>query len=429
MESRPKVLVAHTVKGRGLSFMRGVQSVLILAGVCWLLWVANFNDLQFGGDDADRPFSFLRRMFGETDQAVGYQFGLAFLWSPFYALGKLADAAGLETIEGEPVGIAMIALGTSLLVAVTCIVLLPVLRGLGLPHAGFVLFAGVFGTPLFYYGSFTTGLSHVADTLLFTILVVLVHRYFAAEPPSVWLPAVIGAVGGYAVTVRFFTGFVVVAIVLGLIFYRHYRAAVSTALAAATVFLALAGVARALGVSSPTSGYADNTSSAISGTFSFSPETLPRMFFSGQGLFVWTPVTLLGVIGFGVLLRERRDVRPFLAVTAAMGSAIILPYAFISFLTPSYSQRYWTPLFPIVVLGVAALVQLRPRVAFPVVTAAVAWSLALTFSTAPGLGYTDDAFGFPERVISGEITPSGYAHSIYHRARLLHVIPDPFDDG
>jgi hypothetical protein len=368
-------------------------------------------------------------MFGETDQAVGYQFGLAFLWSPFYALGKLLDAVGLETIEGEPVGIAMIALGTSLLVAVTCAVLFPLLRRLDLPRGGFVLMAGVFGTPFFYYGSFTTGLSHVVETLLFTILVVLLHRYLIAQPRSLWLPAAIGAVGGYAVTVRLFSGFVVAAVVLGLTFYRRYRGAVTTALAATAAFLVLAAVPRALGVSSPTSGYAEDLGSAVSMTVEFSPETLVRMLGSGQGLFVWTPVTLLGAIGFVLLLLQRRDVRPFLVVTGAMGLALILPYAFISFLTPSFSQRYWTPLFPLVVLGVAALVQATPRIAVPAVTAAVAWTLALVFYTAPGLGYQDDAFGFPERIISGEITPSDYAHSVYHRARLLHVIPDPFDHG
>jgi hypothetical protein len=389
----------------------------------------NFNDLEFGGGDAERPFSFLRRMFGETDEAVGYQFGLAFLWSPFYAVGKLVKAAGVETIGGQPVGIAMITLGTSLLVAVTCFVLLPVLRRLDLAHAGFALFAGIFGTPLFYYGSFTTGLSHVVDTLLVTTLVVLVYRYSTDGWRSSWLPVLIGAVGGYAVTVRFFNGFVVLAIVIGLAFYRRLRGALVTSVAAAVTFLGLAAVPLSLGVSSLTSGYAPSTQKAVSQTLGFSPETLVRMSVSGRGLFVWTPVTLLGVVGFILLLHERRDARPFFVITGAIGLALVLPYAFVEFLTPSYSQRYWTPLFPIVVLGVAGLLTKRPKVAGPFTAAAVVWSLALAFYTAPGVGYTDGAFHFPERVVTGEITPSEYAHSIFHRSRLLDLLPDPFDHG
>jgi hypothetical protein len=101
----------------------------------------------------------------------------------------------------------------------------------------------------------------------------------------------------------------------------------------------------------------------------------------------------------------------------------------VEFLTPSYSQRYWTPLFPIVVLGVAGLLTKKPKVAGPFTAAAVVWSLALAFYTAPGVGYTDGAFNFPERVVTGEITPSQYAHSIFHRSRLLDLLPDPFDHG
>ena len=155
---------------------------LAAAGIFWLVWVANFNDLEFGGADPERPYSFLRHLFGEppqpelarawgVDEPVAYQFGLALLWSPFYAIGKLVAAAGLETIGGYPAGVAAIALAISALVAVTCVLLVPVLRWLGLGHGGFALFAGVFGTPLFFYGSIASGMSHVADTLLLTMLV------------------------------------------------------------------------------------------------------------------------------------------------------------------------------------------------------------------------------------------------------------------
>ena len=409
-----------------------------------MLWVANFNVLAFTGDaqapDPERPFSFLRLLFGETDDAFGYQFGLAFLWSPFYAIAKLANAVGIETVDGNSVGIAAIALGTSVLVAATCILLLPVLRGLGLRQEGTVLFLSVFGTPLFFYGTVGPGLSHVPEAFLVTAIVLLLYRYLLAESPR--LALAIGAVGGYAVTVRFFSAFVVVAVVVGLAFYRHYRGAVTICLAAAASFALLASIPLMLGVTNLTGGYASDTGEAVSQTFAFSPETAIRMLISPHwGMFVWTPITLLGAIGFVLLLRRRRGARPFLVITGGIGLSIILPYAFVPFLTQSYSQRYWTPLFPVIALGLAGLVDVKPKLVIPVAAVAVAWSLVLAFYTAPFTGCRPTesrvrpaceagAVDFPRRVLNGEVELADYAHSVYHRARLVPLLlPDPFDDG
>ena len=408
------------------------RSGLAAAGLVWALWVASFNDLEFGGSDALRPFSFLQRMFGEVDQAAGYQFGLAFLWAPFYALGKLLEAAGVRTAEGQPIGIAAITLGTSMLVAVACALLVPLLRSLRLPHPAFVLVAAVFGSPLFYYGSFTTGLSHVADTLLVTALVVLCFRYFRAERPSLWLPAAMGAIAGYAGTVRFFNGFTGVALVLGLLYYRRLAAAAAAAAAGGATFGLLSAVPFLVGVSSLTSGYARGGSSSVSVVYEFSPENPFLLLFSDRrGLFVWTPVTLLGVLGFLLLLRRRPDVRAFLVVTAGMGLALVLPFVLVRYWAgqAAFSARYLTPLFPLVVLGLAALVQWRPRVVVPAASLLALWSVALAFYGPPGLGFVDRASGFPRRVIEGEITPAEYVDRIYHRGRYRAFLPDPVDHG
>lgn len=413
---------------------------LAAAGIFWLVWVANFNDLEFGGADPERPYSFLRHLFGEppqpelarawgVDEPVAYQFGLALLWSPFYAIGKLVAAAGLETIGGYPAGVAAIALAISALVAVTCVLLVPVLRWLGLGHGGFALFAGVFGTPLFYYGSFASGMSHVPDTLVLTLLVALLARYFRSTLPSRWLPVAMGVVVGYAATVRYFNAFFAAALVIGFACYRQLRPAATVALVSTGTFGLLAAIPLLVGVDNLTSGYAEDSSHAVSRTFGFSPETLIRMLFSDRGLFVWTPVTLLGLIGFVVLLLGRPDVRPFLVLTGALGLSVVLPYAFVTFLTPSFSQRYLTPLFPVVVLGVAALVQVLPRLAIPAVSLAALWTVSLVFYWSPGLGYSSGGASlFPRRVIEGEITPSDYAHAVYHRARLAKLLlPDTFE--
>jgi hypothetical protein len=215
---------------------------------------------------------------------------------------------------------------------------------------------------------------------------------------------------------------------------------VTIALTAAASFALLVSIPLLLGVSNLTSGYANGTSEAVSQTFHFAPMTVVRMLASpDRGLFVWTPVTLLGAVGLMVLLRRRPQERPFLAISAAAALSIILPYAFVPFLTQSYSERYWTPLYPMIALGLAAVVELKPKVVIPAATLAVAWSLLLSFYTAPFTGCTtrgnrtaceDGAADFPRRLLTHEIALSDYVHSIYHRGRLVeYLLPDPFDDG
>lgn len=80
------------------SFRARASSGLALATCLWLLWVANFNDLQFGGTDALRPYSLVQRIFGEASGSagtpIGYQYGLAYLWVPFYGIGRLLSVGG-----------------------------------------------------------------------------------------------------------------------------------------------------------------------------------------------------------------------------------------------------------------------------------------------------------------------------------------------
>ncbi len=410
-------------------------SGLLIAGAFWALWVANFNDLGLGGTDPLRPFSFLRLMFGEVDRASGYQFGLAFLWSPFYTGGKLLSSAGVESIGGEPAGIAMIALGMSLLVLVICALLVPVLRSMGFRHEGFVLFAAVFGSPLLFYGSITMGLSHVADTLLYTSLVFLLYQYFRSPQPSLWLPTAMGAIAGYAATVRLFNGFAAVALVIGFAAYRRLSAVGVFGVVAAGTFLALSSIPIALGASL-TGGYAENTGAAVRGTFAFRPQNLLLMLFSDRhGLFLWTPVTLLGVIGFILLITHRREDRRFLALTGALALSVVLPYVGVRFWTgQGFSERYLTPVFPLVVLGLAELVRRTPRVAIPLALLAAAWTVALVFMGPSGVGrITDERGGASWLVrdfVTGRVTPTEYAHGVYHRGRISrNLFSDPVDHG
>ena len=111
----------------------------------------------------------------------------------------------------------------------------------------------------------------------------------SAARPSRWLPVAMGVVVGYAATVRYFNAFFAAALVIGFACYRQLRPAATVALVSTGTFGLLAAIPLLVGVDNLTSGYAEDSSGAVSSTPGFSPETLIRMLFSDRGLFVWTP--------------------------------------------------------------------------------------------------------------------------------------------
>ena len=65
-----------------------------------------------------------------------------------------------------------------------------------------------------------------------------------------------------------------------------------------------------------------------------------------------------------------------------MGVAIMCSYSLVAFWdgTWAFSQRFFTPLFPLVVIGLAGLADAVPRFTLVAASVAVAWSLFLAFN-------------------------------------------------
>lgn len=164
------------------------------------------------------------------------------------------------------------------------------------------------------------------------------------------------------------------------------------------------------------------------------------LFTEHRGLFVWSPVTILAAIGLVLLWRNRPEQRRFLLAAYAMGAAIVLSYAFVPYWdgTWSFSQRYFTPLFPLVVLGLAGLIDaVSGALRIAVIAAAVlgtAWSLYLCFTLATigpavytGVTVPDGAWGVARLPAQQHVTLGSYAWSVYYRSRLVKpVVPWPF---
>jgi len=408
---------------------------IVVAGVVWVGFVANFAVLYIAGGDAPYQYQWVQRLYGQRAHADGYFFGLGLLEAPFYGIGRLLRRTGVHIVGGFPVEMVMVALGTGLVVVPAGFLLVRLLRALDLAAIGTSLLAAFFGTSLVFWVVFSPGKNHPADAALFTLVVYLVYRYFRGDARRSRLLWALGATLGFSITVRYFSGAEAVALVATLLAFRRVADAIRIACSTAVTCALLFAIPLALGTPVFGGGY------GVSQQSGFYPLNPLRMLFTDhRGLFVWSPVTVLALAGLVLLYRRRADLRPFLVAVYAMGAAIVASYAFVPYWDGAWSfgQRYYTPLFPLVVLGLAALFDAargRARIAVAALTvAATAWSLFLCFNLffIGGHVYTGPTFGDGAvgvaRLQSKTHTPWGqYAWSIYYRSRLVKpLVPWPF---
>jgi hypothetical protein len=307
------------------------------------------------------------------------------------------------------------------------------LERLRLPHPALVLVCSVFGTPLFYYGSVNPGHTHAFETLLLCGIVALLYWYFQSEGGSWRLAVAMGALLAFAMSVRYFDAAIAIAILLGLAWYRRWRD-VAVLVATPLVGLALAALVAYETVGGVLKGAYKSSSGSLGsalGVLTFAPLNPVRMLFTDhRGLFLWSPVTVLALFGFILLLRRRPAERPFLAVCAGIAVAIVLSYAFSPFWdggAGSNNQRYYTTLFPFVALGLGGLLEWRPRVVRSAAAVAAAWTVSLGLFTACAFGSADpSASTLPRWVYEGRVTAYLTAYNLYRISNLKFFIPDPF---
>jgi hypothetical protein len=391
----------------------------IVAIVVYLLFAVNFNAYRVFGD-GEVAYAFLRRLFGEDVDAVGYQFGLALMNAPFFAAGKLASAAGLRDFQDAPVGPATISLASNAYVVGAVVIVAALLIAMGIPHRGWVLAAAVFGTPLWYYASFSPSYSHAADTFLVTAGAGLVFLLFRSTTTRPQLPVAIGAVLGLAATVRYLDFALVAGLAVVLLVYGRRRDALLVAATSAATFGVLLLVPVAVGAPI----FAQHYRPASLGFSPLSP--LQMLFTNHRGLFIWTPLTILSVIGFWRLLLVRRDERPFLVALGVMSLSLLAAQVAVPFWDAgwSFSQRYFTALFALYAIGLAGLASWRPRLTAALATLTVAWSLFIGLNHVfGGAQQTDGAYQVADIVFSGERSVGEFLDLFWIYSRLKYAVP------
>lgn len=393
---------------------------VVVACVLFALFSLNFGAFRVFGDGVDY-YSFVQKLFGDRPHGSGYNFGTGLMNAPFYALGRAAQLALDTGSLGSHVLPASITVASIFYVLVAMTLTAWLLGRLRLPFRGFVVAAVVFGSPLWYYASFSPSYTHASDAAVFTAASVCLFRALSIESRGWYLAA--GAALGLEVAIRPFNVGVVAGACIALLAFRRLAPAMVVGASSAATYGLLLLIPLALGTGLRTRA-SGATVGAGGGVFGPAPLTPLRMLFTvHRGLFIWTPATLLGVLGFVLLARRRPEHRRFLATLGAMGIGLLLIHASLEWWDGgwSFSMRYLASLLPLYAIGLGGLldaVRGRARGAIvTIATACVIWSLFLGMSHAFGAAQTDGAFRLATRH-----SPARFTHLLWSYSRVRHLV-------
>lgn len=310
-------------------------------------------------------FEFLRQLFGEdTPYAVAYQFGTSLWNAPFYLAGKLfGEEEGFVAAAAAVSALATLYLGWRLL------------RRFELPCGPVVLLAAFFGSPLWFYVLFEPSYTHAFDTALLTAAIVAI--FMLRDRPSVAAGLALAACAALLPITRYANAALVPFLLAPAVLYVPRRLA-ALVLVATAVFV---GLLLALPLAA---GIEYGAPPAVLNGEPSDPELdllapLKMLFTLHRGLFLWTPLTLLGLVGFALLLRRAGRDRATLSLLAAGAIALLGVHVMwgaewdAGF---SFSQRFLASLLPLELLGIAELVR---RWRTPVVAAASATAVFSVF--------------------------------------------------
>lgn len=364
------------------------------------LFAVTFSAFQVHGDSLVY-FNLLRRFFGEhPDFAFAYQFG-SDVWNwPFFLAGKgLGAIFGFEPkifhVSFEEISMTV---ATNVAFILTLYLVWRLLRELDLPRGPGVLFLTAFGSPLFYYVIFDPASKHAVDTLILSAAALALLRLL--RDGGLRPALVLGALAGVSVNTRYVNVafFFVVAVALALRRRRELGLAIPIAAAVGGAVFALPALR---GISYFVPSYfpksqsfalgptpiVGNTRNPLNG---FDPIIPLKMLFSlHRGLFLWTPLTAVAVVGFVLVLRRPYDdVRRVFLRTLGLAALALLCVHMIwgqwdgGF---SFSTRFLTGLFPLFAIGIAELRRRIGRPLFLILVPCVAWSVVIAF--AHNIGY------------------------------------------
>ncbi len=357
------------------------------------LFVVTFSAFQVHGD-ALVYFNLLQRFFGEhPDSSFAYQFGIYLTWR--------------------------------------------LLRELELPRGPGVLFLTTFGSPLFYYVIFEPAAKHAVDTLILTAASLLL--LYVLRDGSLRLALALGSIAGVSLNTRYVNVafFAVVALALALKRRRALWAAIPAAAVVGGVVFALPAlrgisyfvpsyfpksqafdphvVTRLAAGAAPVVG---DTRNPFNG---FDPLIPLKMLLSlHRGLFLWTPLTAVAVVGFVLVLRRPWDDtrQVFLRTLGLAAVALLCIHTFWGQWDGgfAFSTRFLTGLFPLFAIGVAELTRRGGWRVLLILVPCVAWAMLMAFSHNIGYDRVSERDGIDRVAQATYIGRSALRRRITHRA-------------
>jgi hypothetical protein len=380
----------------------------------FLAFSLNFGAYRVFGDGVNY-YAFTQRLFGDTSGGTGYNFGVGLMNAPFYTLAKAGSVVVGHAAKLERASITLASISWVLLAALLS---WRVLVRLDLPGRALAIAVATFGTPVWYYASLSPASSHAADAATFALAAWALLLVWSSSAVGWQIAA--GTALGLGVTVRPFNVGVAAGAVLALAAFRKFRAAAIVAACVAATYLLLASIPFALGLSFTK---AISGQSVSGNSLAFAPLSPIRMLFTNhRGLFVWTPATLLAVIGLGLLLR-RHPARGFLTTLAAMGAGLLAMNVGLKSWDAgwSYSARYLASPLTLYAVGISGLIFVSRGAARAAVVAAAAlctaWSLLIGMNHAFGALQSDGAWA-----VATKRTPTEFLHQTWAYSRIRHLL-------
>lgn len=339
-------------------------------GIAYFMWldsIAGDGDMDLTNQAEAFAHVNTYQVYWEEDTgrwASVFPYGPGLMLVPGYWLARLADSLGWLRVndeyfiglQGRPLPYSLLPMFMVNLYALGAVALAYLCaRFFVSPVPAAVAALALFlGMPTLYYATVEPFMAHVISTFLVALGFYLLLSWRKGER-SLWLVIGAGAAGGLATLVRWQVSLVVVALALWLPLRRQWKAAGLFALG----YWAVAW--HALYTWNWMFGRPLVAWAAESGFLS-APSRLPQVLFSdARGLFVWSPLAFLGLIGLGLL--ARRSWRWALSLFVAFLLQALINAGVVDWWGGwSFGLRRMTELYPLFVVGLACLLGgARPR--------------------------------------------------------------------
>ncbi len=328
-----------------------------LAYFMWLDSIAGDGDMDLSNQA--QVFAHLNvyqaRWIEETGKwGTVFSYGPALLLTPFYWLGRLVDGHGglvvnpdyFIGLQGRPLAYSLFPMLGEFLYALGTVALAYLCARFFVPSvpAAISALALFLGSPMLYYATIEPFMSHVPAAFLTALSFYLILRGERERRGLLILAA--GFVGGLATLTRWQMAVLVWALALVFLSYRMWRAIGLFAVGFCAVAWHLPYTWNWMFGRPLLLAYTE------SGFLNWPRYIVPILFSGGRGLFVWSPLTILAVIGLVVMARY------YPAWAVSMGVAFLVQVLLNAGVADwwggwSFGMRRMTELYPVFVVGLA----------------------------------------------------------------------------